>query len=476
VNVAADQLSRAATRSSPVEQLSGIDSVYFLMFAGWRDEMMSNRWHYAARWARNVPVVLLQPNQIAPRIENQAEPEVRIPGCEILSIRATGESTYGADALIQAGQVYDHMRQEGFRRPLLWCYNPHLAGLYAALPAVARVYHATENYFHFSGLSDFFFRELRVALSTSDVILAVSEGVAASIREETGREDVEVITNGCDRAFYRGDAVDRELASQRDRFDRVAVYAGNINGRVDFELVDAVAAAHPSTLLAFYGPVAVLTQEDARTWARVLRRRNVRHFGPVPSSRLPDLYRAADVGFIPYKRERALVENGFPLKALEMGATALPVVSSYMKPIVGVAEALVVAHTTDDFISAFGTLDRVRTRPEALVELAAVCDANDYDEKFISAVRLVTPAISAEKAVTTSLDVTLHQLGTGPWYDACVSYWKSVAVPERPPRRRSRFERVLRRPAAVTALLLPASIRRRLPSALRRLGRHLAED
>ncbi|HEY3921241.1 MAG TPA: hypothetical protein VGL76_03910, partial [Gaiellaceae bacterium] len=72
----------------------GIDSVYFLMFAGWRTEMVSNRWHYATRWARHLPVVLVQPDQITPRRAHLSEPDERIPNCEILSVRTTGDTTY----------------------------------------------------------------------------------------------------------------------------------------------------------------------------------------------------------------------------------------------------------------------------------------------------------------------------------------------------------------------------------------------
>jgi len=67
--------------------LGDVDAVYFLMFAGWKRELRSNRWHYASRWARHVPVVLVQPDQVIVTKKLVVEPEPRIANCEILSVK-----------------------------------------------------------------------------------------------------------------------------------------------------------------------------------------------------------------------------------------------------------------------------------------------------------------------------------------------------------------------------------------------------
>jgi glycosyltransferase involved in cell wall biosynthesis len=458
------------THHASAQRRFEFDSVYFLMFDGWKQELMSNRWHFAARWARHLPVVLLQPNQHAPRAAN--EPEPRLPNTEIVSVQATREPTHLGDALIQAGQVHNHMRWRGHTRPLLWCYNPNLAGMYAAVPAVARVYHATENYFHFDGLSSRFLDSMRAAITVSDVIVAVSDGVAASLRDETGRTDIAVVTNGCDRAFYGGDAGDDELASYRKRYQRIAVYGGNINSRLDFDLIRAIADAYPSTLLAFYGPVMLQKKRDRDGWAEARGRSNVHHFGPVPTSRLPALYRTADLGFIPYTRDPWIVENGFPLKVLEMGATGLPVVSTYMKAIAGLADALVVASTDEEFVDAFGTVERQRLAPDAIAELEALCEANDYDAKFDTIAALVANATAGrEGALTTKLDEAIPYLGETAWLDACSAYSAASAAPyalERLRRSAVYMVRVvLGRPLAAAARTLPRGAIEWLPKRVR---------
>src|SRR5690349_7620950 len=100
--------------------LSAIDSVYMLMFEGWTRELRSNRWHFARRWSRHHPVVLVQPDQPGGRWA-VAVPEQRIPRTTILSVRrpSTG-SFYEVDVARVVAQLARYMLEAGHRRPLLW--------------------------------------------------------------------------------------------------------------------------------------------------------------------------------------------------------------------------------------------------------------------------------------------------------------------------------------------------------------------
>ena len=168
-------------------------------------ELRSNRWHFASRWARHLPVVLVQPTRTSLR-SAEARPEPRIPDCEILEIGSSvPEATYLRRSLAQAGQVMAHMRARGHARPVLWFYNPRLAGLYGAVPAVSRVFHATENFRDFDWLPSYFFVELEAALAMSDVVVPVSKGVEAAVAPHVSPERVLLVTNGCDRKEYSPD-------------------------------------------------------------------------------------------------------------------------------------------------------------------------------------------------------------------------------------------------------------------------------
>ena len=221
------------------------------------------------------------------------------------------------------------------------------------------MHHATENYFDFTGLSDDFYRELEALLLLSDVVVAVSQGVADGIHARVPDANLAVVTNGCDATHYLPDgAGSARIEAERERFARVASFAGTINERLDFELIERVAAANGQTLLVFAGPVSSLVETDSKAWRRILRLDNVLHLKRMEATEMAALYRSSDLGFIPYRRERLLVRNGFPLKALEMATTGLPVVASQMEPLAGLASAIAVAEGDDRFLDSFASLSR----------------------------------------------------------------------------------------------------------------------
>src|SRR5207248_40272 len=135
-----------------------------------------------------------QPTQLVATRRRVSRADARIPNCRILEIKSSlGEPSYLHDTLVQLGQVMHDIEASGVERPLLWFYNPYLAGLYAAVPAIGRVMHATENYFHFDGLPDFVLDRHRAAIRSSDIVVAVSDGVAASIRQQVPDARVVVV-------------------------------------------------------------------------------------------------------------------------------------------------------------------------------------------------------------------------------------------------------------------------------------------
>ena len=127
-----------------------VDSVYLFMWPGWREELESNRWHWGKRWARKAPVVFIQP-ELTEGETADANPESRLTNVEILSIEThpSAPESLLRVGLRQSGQIAAHMLLRGHERPLFWFYNPWLAVPYMMLPAVARTYHATENYLRF---------------------------------------------------------------------------------------------------------------------------------------------------------------------------------------------------------------------------------------------------------------------------------------------------------------------------------------
>jgi glycosyltransferase involved in cell wall biosynthesis len=445
---------------------SDADVVYFLMFDGWASELRSNRWHYATRWARRLPVVLVQPSLLSDHAASVSRPEARIANCRILQVRsATLPFATMSCSLVQTRQILADMTANGFRRPILWTYSPDYLLANALIPAAARVYHATENYFYFDNLNPGFMDRLRALLAIVDLVVAVSEGVAASYRPNaSGR--IEVVTNGCDFGHYARGGADPELTGARAGYTKTAVYAGNINGRLDLDLIARCASACGDTLFAMFGPVAGLSKSEAMQWQDLLRNRNVRYFGTVDADRLPSIFATADVGLIPYRQTPFLVDNGFPLKTFEMQAAGLPVISTYMKPLEPHAgPGLRIAATAEEFVPMLRTTTRAGLSERARAAMSAASRAQDYDGK-VERVAAVLDEILASSGEARAPGAELFGFFGQPkeWLSTLEGELRKLtgSRPRTMATFRAELAARLTRHRSVAARLIPQPMRRRL--------------
>jgi glycosyltransferase involved in cell wall biosynthesis len=394
--------------------------------------------------------------------------ESRIENCHVLQLQTSHfGASYLEDVLVQVGQVTTDMEIRRKKRAILWCYNPMLVGLYAALPAVVRVFHATENYFDFANPPRSFLQCQRAAVRISDLTVAVSGGVAAALRGNVPGARIEVVTNGCDYEEYSRYRADERLRTAGGEWERVAIYAGNINARLDFILLERCVAANPRVLYVLVGPVAGLDAADAARWEGLLVKPNLRHLEEQDPKDLPGLYGAADVGIVPYKQTRLLVENGFPLKVLEMCATGLPVVSTFMKPIVGLTEGVVVVRDHDDFVRKLSATSRAGLTDAEKEAMSGTCRRHDYDRKFETVLSLLMeiggaippPATTRLDVVTLLLNMQWRALGVRQWEQRSVRTLTTRVAGWLPPR-------VLKGLLALRIILGDPAVRRLLVSGV----------
>jgi Glycosyl transferases group 1 len=453
------------------------DSVYFFIWPGWRAQLESNRWHWGKRWGSRLPVVFIQP-ELATGVSSHAEPEGRLENVTLLSVE---EHSWDPALLFtigfrQASQISRYMTERGHTRPLFWLYNPFLAPAYLFIPAVARVLHGSENYFDFDSLGEYFLSLYRFVIEASDMVMCCSSGVARGFAAHARRSDALVIPNGCDYAKYarrtarRGPSLD-QIADWCNVGRRLAVFAGNINGRLDFELMLELARYSPETGFVYAGPVDMeaASAVQRRAWLRLLRFANVRALGPLPPADLPALYWSCDIGIIPYRIDtRMLVENGFPLKALEMASAELPVVSTLMKPLLEVAAAVNVAKTSEEFFVKFGENSRRTRSREAVAAADRLCRAYDYDRLFERMLTELRIRVDRKKPIPGDLTALVNHIGVTSYLSLLGGFTAapSILLDQSRVHRHSRSDW---RRSLLTRI--PASIRRLTPEPLRRLGR-----
>jgi glycosyltransferase involved in cell wall biosynthesis len=328
------------------------DAVVMLTSSDWRTEMRSNRFHYASRFARDCPVYFVQPDRHRFRCSLEA---TEIPGVTI--VHASKMYSRRQSLAIEAA-----LRSRNIRRPLVWIYNHQYGDLIRNLSAALKVYHATEDYFYEDVYPSVDRGELRDVLQECDLIVAVSEGVRRDFQELGRFEKLTcVLNNGCDFQFW-SDVAPRRVQRAASGSDRIALFQGGINGRLDFALLRAVADRLKDWTIVLCGPDSTQIDGSVELWRSLQSANNVKYWGTLSPDKLKEAMSRATVGLIPFTMHPIFREVSRPLKSFEYLACGLPVVSI---PI--------------DSLQPYGALFRFASTPEQWVREILAAEATAYD-------------------------------------------------------------------------------------------------
>lgn len=174
-------------------------------------------------------------------------------------------------------------------------------------------------------------RQERYAVGAASLVLAITPQLADRWRD-LGTEPA-LLPNGCDPEAYL--AVDTvEPAALPAGFpSTVAGVVGQLNDRLDADLLAAVADTGIGLLLVGPRDPGWLPER----WDDLVARPNVHHAGAVPFEELPRWLARMDVGLTPYTVS-AFNKASYPLKTLEYLAAGLAAVGSDLPATRGLAE------------------------------------------------------------------------------------------------------------------------------------------
>lgn len=349
--------------------MEGFDSVVMLTWSDWYTEPRSNRYHYAVRFARRWPTFFVQTNGDGESIT--FEP---VEGHDITVVRIG--SVYSP---AQAMRLAAALRERGVTRPLVWLYNLYLAGAAPRLHPAAVIYHATEDYISKGdsvSITNGDISELAATvISQVDLVVAVSEGVARSHRcVLSSDKPLVVLPNGCDYAFWRQTGASTYVSPAGDK---VALFQGGINNRLDFSLLTELTELLPDWQFWFCGK----SVDGGRDWARLQQQPNVVNHGLLDSVGIAELARQSRVGLIPFK-DSDLMRRSLPLKAYEYVACGLPVVTTPVDALIDRPDLFTTATTAREFATAIRRLEASRVDPAAVARRLDAASSNSYDARF----------------------------------------------------------------------------------------------
>src|SRR3989442_450422 len=338
----------------------------------WFAEMRSNRYHFATRFARHLPVIFVQPDLNEPQFRYE---ESGTEGITVLHVCQHFEWK-------QCVLLRTALRRKGIVKPLLWVYNYEFVDFIAARHAPFTVYHATEDYFSPEiGLSVSRQNKLKEVLKLTDLLVAVSEGVLQSYM---GRGNYQgnalAIENGCDFKFWAPRPEELGGILSRASMTPVAFYQGGIHRKIDFELLHCIVRAMPDWEFWFCGEVYPNLPE----WDALCQYKNVTYHGKLRPEEVRTLALRATVGLIPFVQNEWIIQRSFPLKAFEYIACGLPVISVPIDALKPYSAIIRFPTTADQFIGAMKSTAPTRFNPECISQRMSIAQQHDYDLKFDS--------------------------------------------------------------------------------------------
>lgn len=231
---------------------------------------------------------------------------------------------------------------------LAWLYTPMALPLALMLDPDAAVYDCMDELSLFAGAPPELLALEAQLLEYADVMF--TGGPSLYRAKQSRHPNVHCFPSSVDADHFRlidpaGNAVEEADDQAEIPHPRLGFY-GVIDERLDLEIVDCLAEAHPEWQIVLVGPVVKIDP------AILPRRSNIQYFGQRTYDELPRYLAGWDVCLLPFARNDA-TKFISPTKTLEYMAAELPIVST---PITDVAEpygAIVyLGGTPDEFVRA----------------------------------------------------------------------------------------------------------------------------
>jgi len=207
------------------------------------------------------------------------------------------------------------------------------------------------------------------------------------------------VPNGVDFAHY-AKALDPHTMVPHDLASipgPIVGYLGNFESRIDFELLEQLAAARPDWSLVLIGPSKGMYTQKLRALGRYP---NVHVLGPRPASQAPGYLKGFDAALIPFvqsEQTRAI----YPLKLNEYLAAGRPVVMTPFAPLPEFEALCWVADGVYDTVRALEQALEAH-RPEQVHARMELAKRNDWDERARAMGRLLVDRLIAQNAQMVS--------------------------------------------------------------------------
>ena len=289
--------------------------------------------------------------------------------------------------------VAELLRRENLTDYVIWFYTPMALPLIEGLEPKAIVYDVMDELSAFKGAPPQLLDRESETYKVADVVFIGGPSLFRS--KQSRHHNVHCFPSSVDLAHYataRNAKLDPD--DQKDLPHPRLGYFGVIDERMDLDLLDRMARAHPEWRIQMVGPVCKISPDQ------LPKHPNIRYYGQRPYKELPNYLSGWDVALLPF----ALNESTrfiSPTKTLEYMAAEKMIVST---PITDVAEPygdiMLIGDTPEAFIAACERALAMseQERTERIEKMRAVLQRTSWDSTAEAMEREIHRAIEARAA------------------------------------------------------------------------------
>ncbi len=265
-------------------------------------------------------------------------------------LRASVPLVANTNNAILAWHLRRVLRALNVERPILWLYEPRMAGL------VGRLGEKLACYFNYDELADFApnarIRDLLQAYDDQlcrqvDVVFASS--TSQSQRRQRLNPNTHFVPNAVDYAhFSQALSPATQPAPELAALGKpILGFVGWLGHQLDVPLLNRLAGAYPNYALVLVGPDAL---EKNEAYHELRARPNVLFAGRQPLEALPSYLKLFDVALLPYNVKGGHTHAIYPLKLHEYLAAGCSVLASDMAELKPFAPVIRIARDEEDFV------------------------------------------------------------------------------------------------------------------------------
>lgn len=239
-----------------------------------------------------------------------------------------------------------YIKKLNLQNSILWITHPMAADYISKLGERIIFYDRTEDFAYKhdcpATFQNFMKKNDSKIIKRADFIFVQTKEMLKEISAE--KQNVFWVPNAVDILWFNNDEASN-APDMREISHPILCYCGNINSRVDFELLRYVVTKHPEWSLVIIGHLA----SGVNGFSLLKDFKNVHLLGIKPYKELPSYLRKCDVCLIPHKIDK-FTESQSPLKLFDYMAAGKPIVSTNIAGVRDYKNIVKIGYTKEDFV------------------------------------------------------------------------------------------------------------------------------